>query len=119
MQKKLDTIILHVKNLTLSAKFYKNMLGLKQIDNQSKWKSFDLGDTILGLEPWHPGTEDERPLKHGISIGFEVQDVDIKFLDLEKKGAHVLVEPRDEKFGRYAEIVDPEGYIVMLYKTKK
>jgi predicted enzyme related to lactoylglutathione lyase len=119
MESKLDTIILHVKNLSAAVKFYKNMLGLKQLDNQPKWKSFDLGGTILGLEPWHPGTEDERPLKYGIALGFEVSDVDKRLAELEKKGAHILVEPRDETFGRYAEIVDPEGYVIMLYKTKK
>ena len=119
MQNKLDFLILHVKNLASSAKFYKEMLGLKQLEDQPEWKTFDLGDTILGLQPWHPGTEDERPLKHGISIGFDVQDVDQQLAELEKKGAHVLVEPRDEQFGRYAEIVDPEGYIIMLYKIKK
>jgi lactoylglutathione lyase len=119
MLKKLDILILHVSDLSTSAHFYKDIMGLKQKDDQTAWKTFDLGDTILGLQPWHPGTEDERPLKHGISLGFEVEDVDKRFKELEKKGAHCLVEPRDDMFGRYAEIVDPDGYVIMLYKTTK
>jgi predicted enzyme related to lactoylglutathione lyase len=119
MVKKLDILILHVKDLSVSVNFYTHILGLKQKDDQTSWKSFRLGDTVLGLQPWHPGTEDERPLKHGISLGFEVENVDKRFKELEKKGAHCLVEPRDDMFGRYAEIVDPDGYIIMLYKTAK
>ena len=118
MLKKLDFIVLHVKNLASSVNFYKHIIGLKQIDDQSTWKAFHIGNAILGLEPWHPGTEDERPLKHGVSLCFEVDNVEKRFAELEKKGAHCLMEPSEADFGRYAEIVDPDGYILMIYKKR-
>ena len=114
----LNIVILQLKNLAASVHYYKQILELKQDQDQEFWKTFHLGNTLLGLQPWHPGTEDERPLKPGITLGFEVDNVDNRFKEFEAKGAHILVEPRDEEFIRYSEIVDPDGYILMLYKSK-
>jgi len=119
MFEKINTFILCVNDLNESKNFYKNLLGLKQLADKPKWKTFLLGDTILGLKPWTPGTEDERKVKHGVYIGFDVADVDQAIQQLEKKGAHVLVDPRNEEFGRYAEIADPDGHIIMLVSELK
>jgi len=114
MFEKLDRLILSVNDLEESANFYKNFIGLKQRIDKPRWKTFALGDCELGLRPWIPGTEDERHVKHGLVMAFEVPDVDVAIKDLKLKGVPILVEPLDEDFGRYAEIADPDGYIIML-----
>ncbi len=114
MFEKLDRLILSVNDMEMSANFYKNFLGLKQIVDRPRWKTFKLGDCELGLRPWTPGTEDERRVKHGFVMAFNVPDVDQATRELKEKGAPILVEPRDEDFGRYSEIADPDGYIIML-----
>lgn len=114
MFEKLDILILHVKNVEASDNFYSNLIGLKKLEDKPDWKSYQLGETILAVRPWAPETEDERPVKYGAAFGFNVDNVDKRVKELEDQGAHILLKPRDEKWGRYAEIVDPDGYILML-----
>lgn len=116
---KVNIIILHVSDIDVSEKFYRDVLKLQVLEDKPRWKSFQLGDIVLALRPWVPETEDERPVKWGIALGFDVDDVDKRIEELEKHGAHILIEPRDESFGRYAEIVDPDGYILMLISEDK
>ncbi|OGB99529.1 hypothetical protein A2V82_05910 [candidate division KSB1 bacterium RBG_16_48_16] len=119
MFEKLNWLVLCADDLEESKNFYKNLLGLEQVSDKPSWKAFKLGESLLALRPWTPGTEDERHVKHGIYIGFHVADVDDAVVILEQKGAHILVDPRDEEFGRYAEIADPNGYIIMLMTERK
>jgi predicted enzyme related to lactoylglutathione lyase len=114
MFKKLDTIFLCANDMQASAKFYRDILGLKQVADDPNRKSFSFGQTTLILRPWEPDTEDERHVKYGISLCFHVADVDAITRELESLGAHLLVAPREDELGRYAEIADPDGYIIML-----
>ena len=111
-------IMLRVDQIDKCAHFYSNVLGLKHIMDDANWKTFELGKATLALRKWIPDTKDERPVKYGVSMGFHVQDVDATIDDLEEKGAHILVMPQDDDFGRYAKIVDPEGYIIMFFSDR-
>ena len=119
MFEKPDIMNLHVSNIEASDHFYQDILGLARIENKPGWKSFKLGETILAIRPWLPETTDERKIKYGIALGFNVDDVDKRMKELTAKGVGMLIEPRDESFGRYAEIVDPDGYILMLISESK
>ncbi len=119
MFEKPDIIILHVSDIEASDHFYQKILGLIRVENKPGWKSFKLGQTVLAIRPWLPETIDERKVKYGIAIGFNVDDVDKRIRELVGKDVGVLIEPRDETFGRYAEIVDPDGYILMLISESK
>ena len=114
MFKKLDNVILCVNDMKESVRFYRDIIGLEQKANDPDWKTFSLGDTTLALRPWLPDTEDERHVKHGISLCFLVGDVNTAVPELESMGAHVLLSPCDAERGRVAEIADPDGYIIML-----
>lgn len=111
---KMDILILHVDDVAASHNFYKNMLGLKQLEDKPNWKSFQLGNSVIAVRPWAPDTKDERFIKYGPAFGFNVDNVDKRIAELEKQGAHVLLRPQEKSWGRYAEIVDPDGYIIML-----
>jgi predicted enzyme related to lactoylglutathione lyase len=111
---KMDILILSVSDIAVSLHFYKNMLGLKQLEEKPDWKSFQLGDSVIAIRPWASDIKDERSIKYGPAFGFNVDNVDKCIKELEKQGAHILLRPQDESWGRYAEIVDPDGYIIML-----
>ncbi len=115
MLTKVDMVILHVNDINIAADYYRTVLDLTQLEKKDNWQSFKFGDTVLGLQPWHTGTEDERKVKHGVTLVGKIDDVDKQLPELEAKGAHVLVDPHDEPWGRAAEIVDPDGYIILLY----
>jgi predicted enzyme related to lactoylglutathione lyase len=115
----LNSVILNVNDLNVSKAFYENLIGLKLLTDKPHWKRFQAGNIQLGIQPWKRGTEDERPVKHGVFLGFKVFDVDKTVNRLEKEGAHILVDPQDDEFGRYAEIVDPDGYIIIITSELK
>ncbi len=117
MFSRLDILIIHVADIEKSAHFYKNILNLKQLKDESGWKTFEMDHQILALQTWDAEIKDERPVKYGITLAFDIDDVDTTILQLKAKGAHILVEPRTKDFGRFAEIVDPDGYIIMLVTT--
>jgi len=112
-----ELIMLRVADIDRSAAFYRG-LEMEPLEDEPNWKTFRLGPSTLALRKWDPGTEDERPIKYGISMAFTVPDVDASLAELENKGAHVLVVPKDEEFGRYAKIVDPDGYIIMILSRR-
>lgn len=119
MFKQLDLIILDVQDMKAATKFYHDILGFEIKVTKPEWTAFDMDKTTLAIRPMNPELADERHVKHGAILGFSVRDVDKKVVDLEQQGAHILVRPRDGQMGRYAEIADPDGHIIMLTTTTK
>ena len=118
MFEKLDMIVLMVSNMSESIKFYRDLLGLEMTQKSKKWTTFKIGEMTLGLHTEIPGTEDERPLKYGAALAFNVRDVNAAWQEMQNKGAHILAVPRKAAFGKYTEITDPDGHIIMLISGK-
>jgi predicted enzyme related to lactoylglutathione lyase len=114
MFKNPDMIILHVNNMDKSLAFYRDILQLKLVDDKPDWKTLSFDNIKLGLKPWQPELADERQVKHGFAFGFYVDDVDGVMKQLIAKGASIHIRPEDRDYGRYAEIVDPDGYIIAV-----
>ena len=114
MFKELDLLMLDVKDISASTYFYHDILEFEIKKQSPNWTTFRMGKTTLAIRPQREQMVDERNVKHGIVFGFLCLDVDKKVKELEEKGAHILLWPRDETFGRYAEIADPDGHIIML-----
>lgn len=119
MFKQLDLIILDVQDMKAATQFYHQILGFGVKGSSSEWTTFDMDKTTLAIRPVNPELADERHVKHGVIFGFSVRDVDQKVAELEKQGAHILVRPRSGTLGRYAEIADPDGHIIMLTTADK
>jgi predicted enzyme related to lactoylglutathione lyase len=103
------------KDLVRSRDFYRDELGLKLgVDAPPHWVDFDLGNgVLLGI---HPADDKMEVTRSSILNGFAVDDVDAFIVGVKSRGIPVVQEPHDETFGRIALILDPDGYVVQVYK---
>ena len=113
--KKIDAVLLRVKDLEKTADFYINVMGLKRgwTDNEHQ---------MIGL--LFPGNDTELVLHRDESlpdpnISYQVKDV-ISFVEqYRESGYQVIVEPFDIRCGKCAILEDPEGHSVEIMDITK
>ena len=111
---KLSTIMVVVKDMKRSVQFYRDVLGLPLAYETPQWSQFDLGNITLGLHP--EGKEVKVSPTSGCTFGFQVQDLAMAIDNLSWQNVKVIMQPRDEGFGKLAIVADPDGYHVQLFQ---
>jgi predicted enzyme related to lactoylglutathione lyase len=106
------------RDLAKSRDFYRNVLGLKVVNDQvPNWVDFELDDgKRLGL---HPEGEGRKVTPGTLQLGFVVPDVDKFITDARVMGARILQEPFDAPFGRIAVLSDPDGYAIQVFTPRR
>jgi len=109
-----DFVMFQVTDLARAARFYRETLGLTQevYDEKSQWAEFDCGNVTLSL---HGGIKLAGGMAGG-RIALAVEDVEAACAELKGKGAHVVGEPVDYGVCRAAEVLDPDGNLVILHR---
>ncbi len=112
------TLVLNVRNLAGAHAFYRDVLGLAARIESPEWVDFETGATRLAL---HPRTDSHaRPGREAhhtrpVTIGFTgPRDVVSWAHALEKRGLELAGPPRNEGFGTFAEVLDPDGNVVVF-----
>jgi lactoylglutathione lyase len=113
---KLGLVMIVVSNMDRSVAFYRDVLGLKLLFHQSNWSQFDAGHMLIGLHP--EGDEVKVSPTSGFSLGIYVDDITKACSELKRRHGHIAIEPRNEPFGRWALLKDPDGYGVQLVELK-
>jgi catechol 2,3-dioxygenase-like lactoylglutathione lyase family enzyme len=110
---KFSIAMLVCSDLERSRDFYRNVLGLKMVADQSPhWVEFELAKGVkFGL---HPRTELLAVRPGSLQLGFSVDNVDKFVADCAAMNVPVLQYPYDEAFGRVAMIADPDGYPIQI-----
>lgn len=111
MIERIENVTFKVTDLKRAVSFYEKTLGLKKRDEWSNYATFNIGDTLLGLDPESKG---------GIDIFLRVGDVDNEYKTLKEKGVYFLTEPKDQYWGgRTAKFTDPDGNKFILFSYKE
>ncbi len=125
---KLLQVRLVVKDFKKSVIFYRDMLEFKVrwYQEDMEYALFDIGETKIELLSRKAMAEvlgeANIPIEAGSSsnfiLDFGVEDVDISYNRLRKKGIEFLTEPFDRKEwgARVAHFRDPDGNIIEIYK---
>jgi catechol 2,3-dioxygenase-like lactoylglutathione lyase family enzyme len=105
--------LLVCSDLARSRDFYKDVLGVKLVDDRSPhWVEFELSPGVtFGL---HPRSEVLAVRPGSLQLGFSVDNVDKFVADCSTMAVPVLQYPYDEVFGRIAVISDPDGYPIQV-----
>jgi predicted enzyme related to lactoylglutathione lyase len=97
-----------------SRRFYGETLELPEIGGfESDWVEFGLGPIILKLVPLRPG---EVPARNQVAAVLSTDALDAVLSSLKERGVTVTRGPLDEFTGRYAEILDPDGYRLVVFQ---
>tara|TARA_B110000014_G_scaffold151619_1_gene105921 strand:- start:2953 stop:3369 length:417 start_codon:yes stop_codon:yes gene_type:complete len=115
--KRIGNIILAVKDLDASIKFYHETLGMPIKNERRNW--VDLGTTgaILSLHPAsitapHTGTS----IDNGVLIGLTVGDLASAIDELRGKGIKVYRDIQEREAGKNAIVLDPDDYMISLFE---
>ena len=115
--KRIGNVILAVKDLDTSIKFYNDILGMPIKNERRNW--VDLGSTgaVLSLHPAsitapHSGTS----IDNGVLIGLTVGDLNSAIEELREKGVKIYREIQERDAGKNAIVLDPDDYMVSLFE---
>ena len=110
-----DFISVPVTNLEQSTAWYRDTLGLEQID-EGAWPEFQLGENVslYLLDPTNIGQEFQGP--HTSSIALRVADVEEARRELEGRGIEFRGETFDTGVCHMAFFSDPDGNELMLHR---
>ena len=114
---KLGLIMIVVKDMERSVAFYRDVLGLELLFKQGNWSQFDAGNILIGLHP--EGEEVKVSPTSGCTFGIYVDDLVKAASELKRRGGHFGIEPRDEPFGRWGLLRDPDGYGIQIIEMAR
>ena len=98
-----------------SRRFYGETLGLPEGGGfENDWVEFALGPLLLKLTPMRPG---EVPSRNQVAAVFSTWSLDETITKLKERGVTVPRPPADEFTGRSAEILDPDGYRIIVFQA--
>ena len=97
-----------------SRRFYGETLGLPEVGGFEKdWVEFGLGPVLVKLTPLRPG---EVPARNQVALTLSTADLEACLTALKERGVTVTRGPMEEFTGRSAEILDPDGYRMIVFQ---
>ena len=115
--KRIGNVILAVKDLDTSIKFYNETLGMPIKNERRNW--VDLGTTgaMLSLHPAsitapHTGTS----IDNGVLIGLTVGDLNSAIEELKSKNVKIYRDIQEREAGKNAIVLDPDDNMISLYE---
>ena len=116
--KRIGNIILEVKDLDTSSKFYHDILGMPIKNERRNW--VDLGQQSGGTLSLHPASittsHTSTSKENGILIGLTVGDLNSAIDELSDAKIEIFREIQERQAGKNAVILDPDGYMISLFE---
>ena len=116
--KRIGNIILEVKDLENSIKFYHEILGMPIKNERRNW--VDLGQQSGGILSLHPAyittSHTGQSKENGILIGLTVGDLNSAMEELSAAKIEIFRDIQERQAGKNAIILDPDGYLISLFE---
>lgn len=113
----LRRIHVFASDFSRSRRYYGETLGLPEAGGfENDWVEFALGPLLLKLTPLRPG---EVPARNQVAAVFSTASLDDSIARLKERGVTVTRPPAEEFTGRSAEILDPDGYRIILFQASE
>lgn len=117
MFKQVDYTMVIVSDMDRSIEFYRDKLGLNLKMQSPEWTEFETGATTLALHGGGTREAHSQPVMEGCklagtcSIGFNVEDVEQTYADLQARGVEFIMPPtaREGEGIKLTACLDPDG----------
>jgi len=110
-------VVIRSSNLEAALSFY-GALGLSFVQEQHGsgpvHYSCDMGGVVLEIYPGQPGAAPEPKTAGSTMLGFSVASLDDILEKLRELGIEPKTGPKDSSWGRWVNVVDPDGRVVQL-----
>ena len=111
----LRRIQVSASDFSRSRRFYGETLALPEAGGfENDWVEFALGPLILKLAPLRPG---DVPARNQVAAVFSTWSLEETIAKLKERGVTVTRPPAEEFTGRSAEILDPDGYRIIVFQA--
>ena len=121
----LAAVWFYCKNVDQSKKFYRDVVGLKPIENEKgeDGPHFDLGTVRLTLLPRDDGTRQkntngQKPASQHLVFVVE-NSIEAVYQDLAKRGVKKSKKITEDSSGKTAWFNDPDGHVIYLWQPPK
>jgi lactoylglutathione lyase len=122
--KQIDYTMVVVSDMQRSVEFYRDKLGIPLKFQTPDWTEFQTGDTTLalhggGVVSATPPAADPSKQAGSCSIGFNVDDVDKTYQELQAKGIRFVMPPtqREGEGIKLTVCIDPDGLPISFAQT--
>ena len=117
----LHQVLLQVKDVDRSKEFYTRKLGFKVLHDFSPEYLAVLtpNNLQIGLHPFRRGNRGPGTRDQTTGIEFEVDNVDLWYRTLRKRGIRFSEKPKDSWGEREARFTDPDGYRLAISSTAR
>ena len=124
MFKQIDYTMVVVSDMQRSVEFYRDKLGVPLKFQTPDWTEFQTGTTTLalhggGVPATAPPAGDSSKQAGSCSIGFNVEDVDKTYQELQAKGIRFVMPPtqREGEGIKLTVCIDPDGLPISFAQT--
>jgi catechol 2,3-dioxygenase-like lactoylglutathione lyase family enzyme len=118
-----DFVVLYVKDLAASKKFYAGLLGREPRDLSPTFSQFKM-DSGLALELCRldkvdpPSTAGEGGMEFGWPVDSEAA-LRSTFEDWKRMGVAIAQEPKEQVYGLSVVCLDPDGHRIRIFVPKR
>lgn len=114
---KMSLVILYAADVARSVRFYRDVLGLRVVEESPQWAQFDGGGTHLAVHP-HPKLPAERGVAHPWIV-FDVADPHAAYAALVARGVAMKgplqeVCGDEQRAGLSGDFEDPDGNLLSI-----
>ncbi len=114
----LETLIVNVADMVAATAFYRDRFGIPVLLQSPWWTELDTGATKVSLHPRVAATDELRHNAQAIVVGFDVPSLEDVGRELAERGLVFSGGPVDQRYGRFAEITDPDGNVVLFRRSE-
>ena len=108
-------VILHVRDMATSQRFYRDVLGLAPAYESDRWSEYPAGAVTIALHP----RDDLQVSATAVTITLAVADLEAACAQLRARGAEVEGPMRMEGLeGELANLRDPDGVTISLVNAE-
>lgn len=113
----IDTLILNVADTIASTTFYRDQFGIEVLLQSPWWTELETGKTRVALHPRVAPTDELRHNAQRVVVGFDVPSLEEVGRELAGRGIVYTGGPVEQRYGRFAEVTDPDGNVVLFRRS--
>ncbi|MGH2349706.1 MAG: VOC family protein [bacterium] len=114
----------NVRDMAAALRFYRDILGLRVVEESEHWSALDVGGVRVGLhgtggEPVPTVPRSAGGAKAGATLTLRVTDIHAEVARLKGAGVPVLGDVSTAEWGSTAALEDPDGNVLKLMQPAR